>query len=32
VEIVTEDLAPLKAAVETILHDLERKDGEEQRR
>jgi uncharacterized protein with HEPN domain len=27
-EIVTEDLAPLKAAVETILHDLERKDAE----
>jgi uncharacterized protein with HEPN domain len=27
-QIVTEDLAPLKAAVETILYDLERKGGE----
>jgi uncharacterized protein with HEPN domain len=27
-EIVTNDLAPLKVAVETILHDLERKGSE----
>jgi uncharacterized protein with HEPN domain len=27
-EIVTDDLAPLKTAVETILHDLERKGSE----
>jgi uncharacterized protein with HEPN domain len=27
-EIVTDDLAPLKVAVETILHDLERKGSE----